>query len=31
MMDGKPVVQGMKLMRAKSDQVNAIERDKALT
>jgi len=31
MMDGKPVVQGMKLTRAKSDQVNAIERDKALT
>ncbi|MBB1199621.1 lysozyme [Enterobacteriaceae bacterium 89] len=28
--DGKPVVQGMKLTQAKCDQVNAIERDKAL-
>jgi lysozyme len=30
MVDGKPVVQGMKLTQAKCDQVNAIERDKAL-
>ncbi|HIF3243177.1 TPA: lysozyme [Salmonella enterica] len=28
--DGKPVVQGMKLTQEKCDQVNAIERDKAL-
>ncbi|HAY4580358.1 TPA: lysozyme, partial [Escherichia coli] len=28
--DGKPVKQGMTLTRAKCDQVNAIERDKAL-
>lgn len=28
--DGKPVVQGKKLTQAKCDQVNAIERDKAL-
>lgn len=28
--DGKPVTQGMKLTQAKCDQVNAIERDKAL-
>lgn len=28
--DGKPVVQGMKLTQGKCDQVNAIERDKAL-
>ncbi|AUO65663.1 lysozyme [Citrobacter freundii complex sp. CFNIH2] len=30
MVDGKPVVQGMKLTQEKCDQVNAIERDKAL-
>jgi hypothetical protein len=30
MVDGKPVVQGMKLTQAKCNQVNAIERDKAL-
>ncbi len=30
MVDGKPVVKGMKLTQAKCDQVNAIERDKAL-
>lgn len=30
MVDGKSVVQGMKLTQAKCDQVNAIERDKAL-
>ena len=30
MVDGKPVVQGMKLTQAKCDRVNAIERDKAL-
>lgn len=30
MIDGKPVVKGMKLTQAKCDQVNAIERDKAL-
>lgn len=30
MVDGKPVVQGMKLTQAKCDQVNTIERDKAL-
>ena len=30
MVDGKPVVQGMKLSAEKCDQVNAIERDKAL-
>ncbi|MDT7469860.1 lysozyme [Citrobacter freundii] len=30
MVDGKPVVQGMKLTQAKCDQVNAIERNKAL-
>lgn len=29
--DGKPVVKGMKVTQAKCDQVNAIERDKALT
>ncbi|EZE24512.1 lysozyme [Escherichia coli O123:H11 str. 2009C-3307] len=29
-MDGKPVVPGMKLSKEKCDQVNAIERDKAL-
>ncbi|ENT3883303.1 glycoside hydrolase family protein, partial [Escherichia coli] len=28
--DGKPVVPGMKLSKEKCDQVNAIERDKAL-
>lgn len=28
--DGKPVKQGMQLTQAKCDQVNAIERDKAL-
>ncbi|MDM3050976.1 lysozyme [Citrobacter sp. CK183] len=28
--DGKPVVKGMKVTQAKCDQVNAIERDKAL-
>ncbi|EDN4789390.1 lysozyme, partial [Salmonella enterica subsp. enterica] len=28
--DGKPVVRGMKLSKAKCDQVNAIERDRAL-
>ncbi len=28
--DGKPVTQGMKLTQAKCDQVNAIERNKAL-
>ncbi|MCP5656264.1 glycoside hydrolase family protein, partial [Klebsiella pneumoniae] len=28
--DGKPVIQGMKLTQAKCGQVNAIERDKAL-
>ncbi|EOA9503152.1 glycoside hydrolase family protein, partial [Escherichia coli] len=28
--DGKPVVPGMKLSKKKCDQVNAIERDKAL-
>lgn len=30
MVDGKPVVQGMKLAQAKCDQVNANERNKAL-
>lgn len=30
MVDGKPVVQGMKLTQAKCDRVNAIERDMAL-
>ena len=30
MVDGKPVVPGMKLSKEKCDQVNAIERDKAL-
>ncbi|WP_436628768.1 glycoside hydrolase family protein, partial [Enterobacter hormaechei] len=30
MVDGKPVVQGMKLTQAKCDKVNSIERDKAL-
>lgn len=30
MVDGKPVIQGMKLTHTKCDQVNAIERDKAL-
>lgn len=30
MVDGKPVVQGMKLTQSKCNQVNAIERDKAL-
>ncbi|MFM7945892.1 lysozyme [Hafnia paralvei] len=30
MVDGKPVVQGMRLTQSKCDQVNAIERDKAL-
>lgn len=30
MVDGKPVVKGMKLTQAKCDQVNTIERDKAL-
>ncbi|HCB3268722.1 TPA: lysozyme [Citrobacter amalonaticus] len=30
MVDGKPVVQGMKLTQSKCDQVNAIERNKAL-
>lgn len=30
MVDGKPVVQGMKLTTEKCNQVNAIERDKAL-
>ena len=30
MVDGKPVVKGMKLTQEKCDQVNAIERDKAL-
>lgn len=30
MVDGKPVVQEMKLTQPKCDQVNAIERDKAL-
>ncbi|MCL0291127.1 glycoside hydrolase family protein, partial [Escherichia coli] len=30
MVDGKSVVQGMKLTQAKCDQVNAIVRDKAL-
>ncbi|EHC2329814.1 lysozyme [Escherichia coli] len=30
MVDGKPVVPGMKLSKKKCDQVNAIERDKAL-
>lgn len=30
MVDGKPAVQGMKLTQPKCDQVNAIERDKAL-
>ena len=30
MVDGKPVVQGMKLTQVKCDQVNAIERNKAL-
>lgn len=30
MVDGKPVVQGMKLTQAKCNQVNAIERNKAL-
>ena len=30
MVDGKPVVQGMKLTQAKCDQVNSIERDNAL-
>ncbi|EPJ4741636.1 lysozyme [Klebsiella pneumoniae] len=29
--DGKPVIQGMKLTQAKCGQVNAIERDKALS
>jgi lysozyme len=28
--DGKPVTQGMKLTQAQCDEVNAIERDKAL-
>ncbi len=28
--DGRPVTQGMKLTRAKCDQVNAVERNKAL-
>ena len=31
MVDGKPVVHGMKLTQAKCNQVNAIERDKALS
>jgi lysozyme len=31
LVDGKPVVQGMKLTQAKCDQVNAIELDKALS
>ena len=30
MVDGKPVIPGMKLSKEKCDQVNAIERDKAL-
>ncbi|KDE37413.1 lysozyme [Kosakonia radicincitans UMEnt01/12] len=30
LVDGKPVIQGMKLSQAKCDQVNAIERNKAL-
>ncbi|WP_404855908.1 glycoside hydrolase family protein, partial [Escherichia coli] len=30
LVDGKPVVPGMKLSKEKCDQVNAIERDKAL-
>lgn len=30
MVDGKPVIQGMKLSHEKCDQVNAIERNKAL-
>lgn len=30
MVDGKPVMPGMKLTQAKCDQVNSIERDKAL-
>ena len=30
MVDGKPVVQGRKLTQAKCNQVNAIERNKAL-
>ena len=30
MVDGKPVVQGMKLTQAKCNQVNTIERNKAL-
>lgn len=30
MVDGKPVVQGMKLTQAKCNQVNSIERNKAL-
>lgn len=30
LVDGKPVTQGMKLTQAKCDQVNAIERNKAL-
>ncbi|HHU9072944.1 TPA: lysozyme [Escherichia coli] len=30
MVDGKPVIPGMKLSKKKCDQVNAIERDKAL-
>ncbi|EFX11522.1 putative endolysin [Escherichia coli O157:H- str. 493-89] len=30
LVDGKPVIPGMKLSKEKCDQVNAIERDKAL-
>jgi len=30
LVDGKPVVPGMKLSKEKCDRVNAIERDKAL-
>lgn len=30
MVDGKPVIPGMRLSKEKCDQVNAIERDKAL-
>ncbi|HBD8351448.1 TPA: lysozyme, partial [Escherichia coli] len=30
MVDGKPVIPGMKLSKEKCDRVNAIERDKAL-